>query len=122
MDTDWYCTSSMYGYAFQIPEDTTYGDFLEFVFRLHKLEPPFEIVGLLSVFHSQMQGEDNDELDRDAKIVLGFSPQDDLDETAGLILKLKKNILPLFKDYEMLPGPKFYTGIEWRQPFTFADE
>ena len=123
MGADWYVTSVLYGYAFKIPKGSTYHQILHSAFRQHKLEPPFEVVGLLSEFHSRMEcdSDDNQDLDEQATVVVGFCPDDDFDKSKVLLAKLNEEILPLFKDYAMYDLPGFHTGIEWRQPLTYVD-
>ena len=116
MGADWYGPFIIYGFEFDIPADTRYRKFLQELLELNDIiEKPFEITGILSSFHSRMEGSDNIDLDDSAVIVIGFKPDNNLEKTMELGSKLSEYIIdnPIFMGFDIVGLPKFHCGIEW---------
>jgi hypothetical protein len=114
MGADWYIPSTFYGYQIQVREEEL---LTRFIYDAYQIEVPkeFEIRNILTEFHSRMEGADNDELDELSTLVIGFTPDKDLEKTIELSRKLEKYI----DEFTQLHGftlnefPEFYSGIEW---------
>ena len=119
MGADWYSCLSFFGYEIKVPEDTTYRKFVNKLFGIESiLEKPFSIMGLLSEFHSRMEGMTSyelSEMDENAYLILGFFPTNDFTEMAELAKKLAEYITdnPILTGLTFDEKPKLYSGIDW---------
>ena len=88
MSIAWYNTFTFFGYEIIIPENTTYRKFCKGLYGINSIITPFEITGILSDFHNQLDSSDKEELtcfDEQAYLVIGFKPSNNL--PAPLILE-----------------------------------
>lgn len=126
MGADWYEPFIIYGCEFDIPADTRYRKFLQELLELNDIiEKPFKITGMLSSFHSRMEGSDNTDMDDSAVIVIGFTPDNNLEKTMEVGKKLYEYIIdnPIFMGFDIVGSPKFHCGIEWNhEPDEDSDE
>lgn len=119
MGADWYNTFSFFGYEIKVPSDTTYSKFVNRLFGPSSiLEEPFTITGILTEFHSRMEGASDVELAQlndYAHIVIGFYTVNDLVKMVELGRSLAEYIVdnPILKGLEIAETPRFYAGIEW---------
>lgn len=116
MGADWYEPYIIFGYEITVPAGKSYRKFITQMRDLNTLiESPFTIDGILTNFHSRMEGGNCKELDDYAVVVVGFQPLNDLEAT----LTLAKRLADYVKETTLLDGftisskPKFYTGIAW---------
>ena len=118
MGADWYVIRTLYGYAFDI---SSYPSYRSIVSTLYQLQPfvatPFQIMGILSEFHSRMEFDETDNryLDRFASVVIGFVPDADLERTVLLAKELSEYVVdnPVFQGFDIGVAPRFFSGIEW---------
>lgn len=118
MGADWYVIRTLYGYAFDL---SSYPSYRALVRLLYQLQPfvasPFQIIGILSEFHSRMEFDETDNvyLDRFASVLVGFVPDVDLERTATLAKELSEYIVdnPIFEGFDIVMTPRFFSGIEW---------
>jgi hypothetical protein len=116
MGGDWYDIVTYYGIVIDVPGGE---DYRKFVSKAYKLQPfiqeGFEIVSLLSRFHSRMEGDDCKDLDGLAVLFIGFKPSSNLDDLAKRAVELgmyvKDNIV--FEGYDIMDGGQFFSGIKW---------
>jgi len=129
MGADHYTTFTFFGYIIQIPTDTTYRKYGGKLYGLNGvIGDSFEITGMLSEFHSRMEGasyEEIKELDDDAQLIIGFCPSADLtilvDKAAQLSEYITDN--PIFEGIKFSEKPKFISGIDWFQDIeSYEDE
>jgi len=118
MGADWYVIRTLYAYTFDI---SSYPSYRSIVSTLYQLQPfvatPFQIMGILSEFHSRMEFDETDNLylDRFASVVIGFVPDADLERSSALAKELSEYIVdnPVFQGFDISVAPRFFSGIEW---------
>jgi hypothetical protein len=118
MGHNWYKPFTIYGYQFIVPQGLNYGKFIQGLNKLKEdLKAPFKICSILIEFYDYREycDEDrNDTLSMFTVPVIGFNPDNSLEKTSELARELKEYIIsPLFKDYIIVDGGEFYSGIEW---------
>jgi hypothetical protein len=118
MGADWYVIHTLYGYAFDASSFPNYRNLVTLLYQLQPfLQTPFQIMGILPEFHSRMEFDETDNvyLDRMATVVIGFVPDADLERTAGLAKELAEYVAdnPVLQGFDVLPAPRFFSGIEW---------
>jgi hypothetical protein len=119
MSISWYNTFTFFGYEIIIPENTTYRKFCKELYGINSIvEPPFEITGILSDFHNQLDSSDTEELtqfDEQAYLVIGFKPQNDMEEMLRLSIQLSEYVIdnPLLEGINFSIKPRFFSGIDW---------
>lgn len=116
MGAEWYYTFVVYGYCFDIPADMTYRKVLNNLLLLNScIKEPYKIYGILKEFHSRMEGSDNEDLDSAAQIIIGFEPDNQLDNLKDLAVGLKDYIIdnPLFEGFYIVGDAEFHPGISW---------
>lgn len=119
MGADWYTSLTFYGYRIKVPDDMKYKKFVNTVNEINEfLQNPYEITGLLESFHSRMESMsewDQECLDDQAVILIGFKPDDELDTFIHNVNELKEYITDnhYLMGLELEETPKFYSGIEW---------
>jgi hypothetical protein len=116
MGADWYSPFVLFGSSVTIPDGKSYTSFLRFLQSL-ALDHPFQIQGMLSEFHSRMEGmyeSDYESLTDNATIVIGFAPSNDMMINCERAEKLKSYLLEhdILKTYSF-DVPTFHTGIDW---------
>jgi hypothetical protein len=119
---DWYYTVSFFGYEITIPDDTTYRKFCRELYGYEGcLQPPFEITGIISEFNSLL---DASSLNDKAKIVIGFKPSNDINETLELSKQLAEYIVdnPIFEGLIFSDKPQFFSGIDWYSNIEMYDD
>lgn len=122
MGADWYFPFVIYGHAF-----TLSSSYRHTLHQLHQLEefiiPPFSIFGILSSFHSRMEFTNPSEMDDSATIVIGFTPDNDLQKTLATANELHEYITnnPIFLGFDIQPTSQFFTGIEWHPELEPSD-
>jgi hypothetical protein len=119
MGADWYESLVLYGYAVELPEGVIYRNYIKELDALNAiLPPPFIFTGLLTMFHSRMEGapkEDLDELSEGAHILLGFYVNEDLDRATADSKKLTEWMAenPILDGIKIASDARFYSGIDW---------
>ena len=118
MGADWYVIHTLYGYAFDMSSYKSYRALVSALYQLQPfLTPPFQIMGVLSEFHSRMEFDEtgNVYLDRLASVVVGFVPDVDLERTVALAKELSEYVVdnPVFAGFDIVMTPRFFSGIEW---------
>lgn len=128
MGADWYYCETFFGYKIAIPDDTTYRRFIRDLSGLCEIiKAPFKITGILSNFHSRMEGMESDEreyLDNDANIIIGFRPDGELSRIVELNTELLEYITdnPIFEGFDIADKPAFYSGIDWFEYYLDYDD
>ena len=118
MGADWYVIRTLYGCPFDISSYPSYRSIVQTLYQLQPfVAPPFQIMGILSEFHSRMEFDEADNLylDRFASIVIGFVPDADLERTVRLAKELSEYVIdnPVFEGFDIATVPRFVSGIEW---------
>jgi len=118
MCADWYSPSIFYGYTFIIPDDSSYRSIAKQLFEITAfVTAPFEIVGLLPLFHSRLEFDENGnrDMDRYAILIIGFKPESDLELNKQRGIELAEYIQdnPILTGFDIFPGARFYSGIPW---------
>jgi hypothetical protein len=125
MGADWYNCFSFFGYQIEVPDDTTYRKLVRKIYGLNGILPePFTIMGILSRFHSRMEGMDAYELsqmDKDACLIIGFYLTDNLTNMVELSVKLSDYVIdnPILEGLTLSKSGNLYSGIDW---FSNIDE
>ncbi len=125
MGADWYSCFSFFGYEIKVPENSTYAKLFNKLAGLNSvLEEPFRIMGILSEFHSRMEGGDDSEMDESADLVIGFYPTNDFKIMDELSNKLSEYIIdnPLLQGLTFSENSTFYSGIEWTNHITYESD
>ena len=115
MGADWYSPFILFGSAISIPSGKTFASFLYKLLSL-SLEKPFQIRGMLSQFHSRMEGmseEDYESMSESAEIVIGFMPSNDMMVNCDRIATLKELMSSAPLNKYSFSVPTFRTGISW---------
>ena len=121
MGADWYTPEIWYGYSFVLSSS-----FRSLAKQLHDIRAfvsaPFDIVGLLTTFHSRMEcvsDSDLQDLDNYAVFILGFKPDNDLEKTLTHGKELAEYIQnnPILMGFTLDSKPSFFTGIDWPNGF-----
>ena len=125
MSISWYNTFTFFGYEIIIPENTTYRKFCKGLYGINSIISPFEITGILSDFHNQLDSSDPEELvcfDEQSYLVIGFKPPNNLDELLKLSKELSDYVIdnPFLESLTYSVKPRFFSGIEWFE--TLDDE
>lgn len=115
MGCEWYDIVTYYGLVIDVPGGEDYRKFVSRAYKLQAfLDEGFEIVSLLTKFHSNMY-DDCKELDGLAVLCVGFKPSNNLEDLARrgaeLEMYVKDNIV--FEGYDVISGGKFFSGIKW---------
>lgn len=115
MGCDWYNIITYYGLRINVPRGEDYRKFVSHAYKLQAfLDEGFEIVSLLTKFHSNMY-DDCKDLDSLAVLFVGFKPSNNLEDMArrgaDLEIYVKDNIV--FEGYDVMSGGKFFSGIKW---------
>ena len=119
MGADWYYCFTLFGYEIKLPSGITYPKFVNELMKINEfLQEPFKITGILSSFHSRMEGssfEELSELDDGAIIIIGFKPPSNLEYLTHLINELKDYVTDnhYLMGLEISETPEFYSGIKW---------
>jgi hypothetical protein len=119
MNNTSYSSFTFYGYKIIVPDDTTYRQFINRLFGLNSiLEEPFRITGVLSKFKSALEDLSDDELielDKNAHLIIGFIPSDNLTELVEKSTELGEFITnnPILDGLEFSTNPGFFSGIDW---------
>ena len=118
MGADWYVIRTLYGYAFDLSSYPSYRAIVSTLYQLQSfVATPFQIMGILSEFHSRMEFDETDNLylDRFASVVVGFVPDADLERTGALAKELSEYLAdnPVFQGFDIGAVPRFFSGIEW---------
>jgi hypothetical protein len=117
MGADWYNPFIIFGCEFVIPPEISYRKFIKKVLPLKDFMTTFSIRGILTSFHSRMEGDidDNKDLDELAYVVIGFEPSGDFEKMIELRTKLLNFVTdnPIFEEFEIVKVAKYYCGIEW---------
>ena len=118
MGADWYVIRTLYGYAFDLSSYPSYRAIVSTLYQLQSfVATPFQIMGILSEFHSRMEFDEtgNVYLDRLASVVVGFVPDADLERTSALAKELSEYVVdnPVFQGFDLAIAPRFFSGIEW---------
>ena len=119
MGADWYTCFSFFGYKIKVPNDITYKKFVNQLNEINEfLQQPYEITGVLNSFHSRMESAseyDLEYLDKNATVLIGFKPNDNVDIFIHNVNELKEYIADnhYLMGLELEETPTFYSGIEW---------
>jgi hypothetical protein len=119
MGADWYESLILYGYSVKLPAGVTYRQYIKELDALNAILPaPFIFTGLLTMFHSRMEGATRDELDElseGAHILIGFYVNENLEKTLGDAKKLAEFVAetPILEGIEIASEAMFYSGIDW---------
>lgn len=116
MGCDWYNPITYYGMMIRIPDKENYRKYVNMVYMIRPfIDTPFEIVSLLSSFHSRMEGGDNKDMDDLSTLVVGFKPSNNLEETIRLAERLSMYVKEtiVFEGLDIMNEGKFFTGIKW---------
>jgi hypothetical protein len=119
MGADWYESLILYGYSVKLPSGEIYRRYIKELDALNAILPaPFIFTGLLTMFHSRMEGasrEDFDELSEGAHVLLGFYANENLEKTAADAKKLAEWVSenPILDGIEIASEARFYSGIDW---------
>jgi len=116
MSCEWYKPSVYYGMVIGVPVGENYRRFVSNVYKLQPfLDESFRVVSLLPKFHSRMEGDECEELDDTAVLLIGFVPSNDLEENAMLGAKLGMYVRdnPVLEGYDVVGCGQFFCGILW---------
>jgi hypothetical protein len=119
MGADWYESLAFYGYSVNLPAGVTYRQYIKELDALNAILPaPFIFTGLLTMFHSRMEGASNDDLDElseGAHILIGFYVNENLEKTTADSKKLAEWVAenPILDGIEIASEARFYSGIDW---------
>jgi hypothetical protein len=128
MAADLHNTITFYGYKIILPVGYNYREYIETLYGLNSiLDADFQIGGILSSFHTCMENASYDELecfDDNAVIIIGFHPNDNLETTLKMGVKLAEYIVdnPILEGIEISIEAKFYSGIDWFNTIINSDD
>lgn len=126
MGADWYTCVSYYGYEIKIPLNKSYRQVIKML-KEFCIPMPFMFNGILSEFHSRMEGSSlcqRISLDNNAQLFLGFKVPNDLNTLLQLQNDLDEFIKqnPILNDIEFKEESTFFSGIEWYDDVEDEDE
>lgn len=116
MSCEWYTSVVYYGMTIDVPGGENYRRFVSNAYKIQPfIDEPFRIVSLLPKFHSRMEGDECEELDDTAVLLIGFVPPNDLEETDRLGAKLDMYVRdnPVLEGYDVVGCGQFFSGILW---------
>jgi hypothetical protein len=128
MGADFYFPFTIFGYKIQIPSYTTYAKYVNTIWGLNgALTEPFEIIGILPTLHSRMECADYEEykqLNKNACLIIGFKPSNDLEQTLSWGKLLAEYITdnPILDGIDIDMAPQFYSGINWTNHIEMGDD
>ena len=122
-----YTCLTFYGYEIEVPKNISYKKFVDkLLLPSARLRMPFTITGLLPEVLGKMEFLSKDDLlwfDDDVNVLIGFTPDDDLNKTLELANELSKIITDnrIVEGLKISKTPKFYSGVEWFDRYIGSD-
>jgi hypothetical protein len=116
----WFNIVNLYGYRFK------YDNMNEFIYSnkykeiselVKKVRQPFQIQSIILNYDSFINNlwdmENEETINKQAVIVIGFHPSDNLEETMKMANDLKEYVKLLTEKFDINPNPGFQSGAEW---------
>jgi hypothetical protein len=107
---------TFFGYKIKIPDDTTYHKFYKELYGINSIiEPPFNIMSILTYFDDRIQWRDSTDYEQFVHLVIGFKPPNDINELVELSKQLADYIIdnPLLEGLDIDNKTQFFSGINW---------
>jgi hypothetical protein len=116
---------TFFGYKIKLPDDTTYHKFYKELYGINSIiEPPFNIMSILTYFDDRIQWRDSTDYEPFVHLVIGFKPPNDINELVELSKQLAEYIVdnPLLEGLEIEKKTQFFSGINWEVDDSAYDE